>query len=211
MLYPKDRKDLYGTFGFAWAVTRFLQAICLIAILGMSANFIGEINAVDTQPPSVVIATLCVVSKDYSKLPLSHHINFNQVVILIVSLVVIYLLYLETELDFLYTTGFDLPALIALVVVSVKLGLPLSYLDCPALADVGVTSAFVESAVGNFAKKHVTYYFWIGASKTACYEMKAIWGFSMALCVLFFFSGIMNICLWKKTQLVLKEKDVEAY
>ncbi|KAI9648399.1 hypothetical protein NHQ30_003032 [Ciborinia camelliae] len=190
MFHPQGKKQEYGTFGFAFAITRILQFICLICILSIDANFIGEINAVDTQPPSVLIATLSVV------------------VVVAVCLVIMYLLYLEEQLPFLIATGFDSAALIALIVISVKVGKPLSYLDCPALANVGVTSAFVESAVGNFSKAN--YYFWVGASKTACYEMKAIWGFSMALCVLFFFSGIINLCIWEKKKLVLP-KDVEAY
>ncbi|KAB8304473.1 hypothetical protein EYC80_003866 [Monilinia laxa] len=186
MYSPKGKEEKYGTFGFAFTITRALQAVCLICILGISANFIGEINAVYTAPPSVLIATLSID------------------IILIVCLVIMYLLYLEEQLPFLIATGFDSAALIALIIVSVKVGLPLSYLDCPALANTGVTSAFVQSAVGNFSKINVNYYFWVGASKTACYEMKAVWGFSIALCVLFFFSGIINLCIWKKN----KEGDV---
>lgn len=133
--------------------------------------------------------------------------DLYQVVIVVVFLLIGYLLYLELQLSFLLATAFDTAALIALIVVSVKVGTPLSYLECPALPNVGVTSAFVESAVGNFSKAN--YYFWVGASKTACYEMKAIWGFSMALCVLFFFSGIINMCIWKKNKLVALKGDLE--
>ncbi|TGO12136.1 hypothetical protein BTUL_0094g00510 [Botrytis tulipae] len=187
MFSPKGQD--YGSFGFAFTITRALQAICLICILSMSANFIAEINSVDTAPPSVIIATLSIV------------------VIVVVFLLIGYLLYLELQLSFLLATAFDAAALIALIVVSVKVGTPLSYLECPALPNVGVTSAFVESTVGNFSKAN--YYFWVGASKTACYEMKAIWGFSMALCVLFFFSGIINMCIWKKNKLVASKRDLE--
>ncbi|RAL68155.1 hypothetical protein DID88_008865 [Monilinia fructigena] len=166
MYSPKGKEEKYGTFGFAFTITRALQAF--------------------------LIATLSID------------------VILIVCLVIMHLLYLEEQLPFLIATGFDSAALIALIIVSVKVGLPLSYLNCPALANTGVTSAFVHSAVGNFSKVNVNYYFWVGASKTACYQMKAIWGFSMALCVLFFFSGSINLCIWKKNKLV-SPKDVEAY
>lgn len=191
MFAPKNRESIYGTFAFAFTITRVLQAICLICILGMSANFIGEINAADTAPPEVLIGTLSVV------------------VIAIIYIGVSYLLYLEEQISFLISTACDSLALIGLIVVSVKVGTPLSYLDCPALPNVGVTSTFVESAVGNFSKAN--YYYWVNASKTACYEMKAIWGFSMALCVLFFFSGIVNICIWHKLKQFVPRKDVLEY
>ncbi|KAK6613273.1 hypothetical protein H4I95_01617 [Botrytis cinerea] len=173
MFSPKGQD--YGSFGFAFTITRALQAICLICILSMSANFIAEINSVDTAPHQ-------------SSLQLS-------VVIVVVFLLIGYLLYLELQLSFLLATAFDTAALIALIVVSVKVGTPLSYLECPALPNVGVTSAFVESAVGNFSKAN--YYFWVGASKTACYEMKAIWG--LAWHFAYYFSSVaLSTCAYGK-------------
>ncbi|ESZ98083.1 hypothetical protein SBOR_1539 [Sclerotinia borealis F-4128] len=191
MFVPKDRKKEYGTLGFAFGITRALQTLCLILILILSAIFIAEINAADTAPPGVIIATLSIV------------------VITIVCLATIYLLYLDTHLHFLIAAGLDSAALIALIVVSITIGKPLSYLDCPALANVGVTSAFVDSAVDNFSKANS--YFWLGASKRSCYEMKAIWGFSLALCVLFFFSGIIDVCLWKIEKKFVPQKDGLSY
>jgi hypothetical protein len=46
----------------------------------------------------------------------------------------------------------------------------------------------------------VNYFEWAGANTTICYEMKAIWGLSIALCILFAFSGIVSVCLWKRTK-----------
>jgi len=182
MLTPNN----YGSLGFSFTITRALQAVCLICILGMAANFIGEINAVDQAPPQVLIGTLSVV------------------VIAIIYLAVSYLLYFESMLPFLISTACDSLVLIGLIVVAVTVGKPLSYLDCPALDNVGVTAAFVESAIDNISK--VNYYFWVGASKTACYEMKAIWGFSIALCVLFAFSSIISVCMWKKQKMFVQQK-----
>ena len=42
------------------------------------------------------------------------------------------------------------------------------------------------------------YWVWAAASKATCYEMKAIWGLSIALCVLFAFSAICAGCMWKR-------------
>lgn len=120
-------------------------------------------------------------------------------------------MYLENSLNFLVATGSDSVVLITLIVIAVKIGTPISYLDCPALPDVGVTSAFVASVFQNSSNINATYFFWAGASKTACYELKSIWGFSMALCVLFFFSGIINMCIWQKEKKLVAPKDIESY
>ena len=77
-------------------------------------------------------------------------------------------------------------ALIALVVVAVVVGKPLSYLDCRIIG----TSSMAESAYQLSAElkdslhnhgNTVKYSNWIGATRSTCYEMKAIWGLSIAL------------------------------
>jgi hypothetical protein len=47
----------------------------------------------------------------------------------------------------------------------------------------------------------VDYFVWAGANKLICYEMKAIWGLSIALCILFAFTSIVSVCLWKRTRM----------
>ena len=76
--------------------------------------------------------------------------------------------------------------LIALIVVAVVVGKPLSYLNCRIIG----TSSVAESAYqlsselkgslhGNGSM--VKYSNWIGANRATCYEMKAIWGLSISL------------------------------
>ena len=76
--------------------------------------------------------------------------------------------------------------LIALIVVAVVVGKPLSYVNCQIIG----TSSVAESAyqLGKELKKgleshgeKVQYSNWIGATKSTCLEMKAIWGLSIAL------------------------------
>lgn len=76
--------------------------------------------------------------------------------------------------------------LIALSVVAIVVGKPLSYLDCQAVGTSSVaesTSQLGSELKDTFNKQggRVAYSNWIGASKTTCYEMKAIWGLSIAL------------------------------
>ena len=76
--------------------------------------------------------------------------------------------------------------LIALVVVAVVVGKPLSYLNCRVIG----TSSVAESAyqLSTELKQSlqnnggmVKYSNWIGATRSTCYQMKAIWGLSIAL------------------------------
>lgn len=96
------------------------------------------------------------------------------------------ILYLDSILPFLVSTGIDSLFLIALIVVSVVVGRPLSYLNCQNLdKNSNATSSAYDftSALGNSLNKSgkVNYTQWIGTSKSTCLEMKSIWGLSIAL------------------------------
>lgn len=51
----------YGALGATFKIVRVLQAICLIAIIGMTSNFIVEMISDNTTPPNILIGTLSVV------------------------------------------------------------------------------------------------------------------------------------------------------
>jgi hypothetical protein len=75
--------------------------------------------------------------------------------------------------------------LIALIVVSVIVGKPVSYLDCRALGGGALSSTLafttqLSSMLDGVGGK-VEYENWIGASKAICLETKAIWGLCIAL------------------------------
>lgn len=51
----------YGALGATFMIARIIQACCLIAIIGLTANFIAEIVKSDLTPPSIFIGTITVV------------------------------------------------------------------------------------------------------------------------------------------------------
>lgn len=51
----------HGALAATFKIVRVLQAVCLIAIIGMTANFIAEMITENTTPPNVLIGTLSVV------------------------------------------------------------------------------------------------------------------------------------------------------
>ena len=77
--------------------------------------------------------------------------------------------------------------LIAVIVVAVTVGKPLSYLDCQVIGQVsGATSSAYAftAALGDSLDQDgggIDYSHWIGGTKSTCLEMKSIWGLSIAL------------------------------
>lgn len=55
----------YGALGMTFSAVRGLQAVSLIAIIGMTANFISDMVSSSTAPPRILVGTLSVVSRDH--------------------------------------------------------------------------------------------------------------------------------------------------
>ncbi|GAB1196200.1 hypothetical protein APSETT444_005467 [Aspergillus pseudonomiae] len=122
----------YGALGATFMIARIIQVCCLIAIIGLTANFIAEIVNSDLTPPNFLL-------------------------------------------------------LIAVIVVAVIIGKPLSYLQCDKIAEVTdkISSAYTFATKLSSYLSHLNgklqYVTLIGASKGVCLEAKSIWGLSIAL------------------------------
>lgn len=96
--------------------------------------------------------------------------------------------------------------LIAFIVVAVSLGRPLSFLNCAIIADADTTPgsgyAFIMSIANNLGLNGsaLSLTSWVGATKGNCYQAKALWGMSIALCVLFTTSAALLPTLWYKNK-----------
>ena len=115
-------------------------------------------------------------------------------------------------LPLLVATGADSLILIACIVVACSVGKPVSYLSCPSFPTNGNTANFIHSLFHNVYNSHKSNTFmWVDADKASCFEIKAIWGLSIALCVLFAFSAVVSLCLWKRTKgAAPPPKDIEG-
>lgn len=96
------------------------------------------------------------------------------------------ILFIDNILPFLINTIMDGLLLIALIVVAVTIGKPLSYVDCQVIGNMdNVSSAYdFTLALGSSLNQNggqINYEHWIGATKSTCLEMKAIWGLSISL------------------------------
>ena len=113
-------------------------------------------------------------------------LTYFQTCIAVLYCAITYILHIDNILPYLINTGMDGMMLIAIAVVAIVVGKPLSYLDCQVIGSNSVAESAAElnselkSTIHNQGGK-VVYSNWIGANKTTCYEMKAIWGLSIAL------------------------------
>ncbi|UNI23326.1 hypothetical protein JDV02_009155 [Purpureocillium takamizusanense] len=167
-----------GALGLTFTAMRGMQAIALITIIGLTSNFISEMVAASYEAPSALVGTLVVSC------------------LAAVYTVITYILYWDSMLPLLISTGADGLCLVAVIVVACVVGKPVSYLSCPALPDKGNTANFIHSLFLNLARKD--YFEWVDPDKASCFEIKAVWGLSICLCILYFVSAVTSACLWKR-------------
>lgn len=191
-----------GALGVAFTSFRALQFFSLVAVIGLTANFVNEIVEAQRETPDVLIGTLTVASTAALYVAIS------------------YILYYDGLLPLLISACMDLCLLVALIVVAATIGMPLSLLTCKALPEKmpsaissGIT--MVSTAQGityrNVLGKAVNYFAFVATDRAHCYEVKAIWGLSIALCVLFAFSGIVCVGLWRRVKTMAgAPKDIEG-
>jgi hypothetical protein len=252
----------HGVIGLAFLAARGLQALCLLVSMSLAARFISSMVEAQQAPPPPLVGILCVIC----------------FAILYCGTTI--LLYFDHQLPFLPTAGIDMLFFLALMVSSIVIGKPLSYLSCQAVAqsttkelleNIGdrlnqgptsttvatatttgitpqavipytaptqTTSTVVEYAVTTVSNAAATvtatltpggdarvkgsdgnlytissrsllaardiviktpdYRSWISSgSASDCMMMKAVWGFGIALTIMFVFSAVMVSFIWK--------------
>ncbi|KAL2350734.1 hypothetical protein BJ546DRAFT_856653 [Cryomyces antarcticus] len=172
-------------------IVRILELISMVAIVGMTANFVAEIVSTGTEPPKEIVGTLSITS-----------------IAALYTLLSIPFFWAHANIGLLVMTAADVLLLLAFVIVAVVVGKPLSFLNCLAIdnASAAVTtasaSAFTQSVTQNLGKSGaaLTLGNWAGTTRGNCLETKAIWGFGIALCVLFTTSAVLLPTLWYKSK-----------
>jgi hypothetical protein len=101
--------------------------------------------------------------------------------------------YHDTHIPYLATFGVDVVFLIPFVVFAIILGQPLSITTC---SDLPVNASHVALPISSLAGQPVSYVVFSGAGQTTCYELMAVWGLMIALCILFAVSSISALFLF---------------
>lgn len=176
-----------GALGMTFKCVRILQPICLVPVIGITANFVGEIMS-STQPiPQVLVGTLSVVCT--LLIPLLEFggcTDRKQACIALLYTAITFILYLDSMLPFLFAAIVDGLILIAFIVVAVVIGQPLTYLNCQAIGSPSAAGNMYDftSALGMDPSQSgtvVNFNTWITSSKKSCLEMKSVWGLSISI------------------------------
>ena len=150
--------------------------------------------------------------------PLTH----PQAVTAVIYVVITYILYYDNMLPLLFTGILDSLLLIASIVVASLVGKPLSMLNCASLpASSAVTTTTFFSSVAYPVRTAVithtlSYPAFVSLDQPTCYDIKAVWGLSIAQCVLFAFSALVCVGLWHRLRreaaaaAATEPKDIEG-
>ncbi|KAH6615886.1 hypothetical protein B0J18DRAFT_291616 [Chaetomium sp. MPI-SDFR-AT-0129] len=190
-----------GAMGVTFTIMRAGQVASLIAAIGMCANFISNIATAEHNPPAELVGTLTVA------------------VTSVIYVAITYILYYDNMLPLLLTAILDSLLLIASIVVAALLGKPLSTLNCGILstesalaANPSVMSSGGLPFAGTVITQTLPYPSFVALDQATCYEIKTVWGLSIALCVLFGFSGLVCVGLWhriRREAAAAEPKDIE--
>jgi hypothetical protein len=191
-----------GAMGVTFSIMRACQFASLIAVIGLCANFISVIATAEHNPPAELIGTLTVA------------------VTAVIYVVITYILYYDNMLPLLFTGILDTLLLIASIVVASLVGKPLSPLNCRALptSSALTTTTFYSSVAYPIRTAVITdtlsYPAFVSHDQPTCYEIKAVWGLSIAQCVLFSFSALVCVGLWhrlrREAAASTEPKDIEG-
>lgn len=172
-------------------LVRIMQVLAMIIIIGITSNFVSLIVSTGVEPPKEFVGTLSIAC-----------------IATLYVLVSIAFYWSEANLGLVVMSAVDSLLLIAFIVVAVTMGKPISFLNCYVIGKVDQATeaasayAFTMSVTQNLntigSKLNLGH--WAGATKANCFQSKAIWGLSIALCILFTTSGVLLPTLWYKSK-----------
>ncbi|KAF1916454.1 hypothetical protein BDU57DRAFT_233188 [Ampelomyces quisqualis] len=182
-------------------MVRVLQAICMIIIIGITSNFVQMIVTTGVEPPKEFVGTLSVtcIATLYIMVSVGYYWSY-------------------ANLGLLVMTGVDSLLLIAFIVCAVALGKPMSFLNCYVIGksskevDAQYAFAFVSAAAQNLntSGSSLDLRHWAGVTRNNCFQAKAVWGMTIALCILFTVSCALLPTLWYKNKKATPKTVSEA-
>jgi hypothetical protein len=194
----------YGAAPLAktFVLVRVLSLISMIAIVGMTSNFVAQIVASHISPPREIVATLSIVrTLPIQVTPWTLQLTPPKTSLAtLYSLLTLPLFYAHANLSLLIMSITDALLLLAFCIISIILGRDLSFLSCPAIPTGSSTRSAAAFAQALAADRPVNLGNWAAGDRVTCFEMKAIWGLGMALSVLFAVSTFVLPVVWVKAR-----------
>lgn len=167
-------------------LVRILQALAMIIVIGICANFVQMIVVTGVAPPRIHRhPQRRTPPSPQTFLPTNPQ---TCIATLYIMLSVGYF-YSHARLGLLVMAAVDSLLLIAFIVCAVTLGKPMAYLNCYVIGsasyavDSASAYAFVAATTQNLnhAGSDLDMSHWAGATKSNCFQAKTVWGLSVAL------------------------------
>ncbi|KAI5787638.1 hypothetical protein DFH27DRAFT_220640 [Peziza echinospora] len=191
----------YGAFGHGFAVSRLIQIVALISVVGLTAHCIAEMIEYSVLPFPTMIGTIAI----------------GAFAILYVSFTSF--LYLVSALPLHLTAACDAMFFIGFLLISALMGDPVALLHCqdPVHLDESIYSPQTEkrnhepefsAGLAPFVQRNtfdksnriefvrITYHNWMSSSKESCQMTKGVWGLGLVLMTLFLASAVCSSAIW---------------
>jgi len=148
---------------------RTLQLMFLIVVIGLTANFVNGMVMENHNPSKQIVGALVVTS-----------------LATLYTLVSISFYWASANIGLFVMAGVDFLIFIAFTVVSVSIGRPIASLNCyyPFQSFAGDILQDLQDNIGKPGST-LSLQAWSGMTKSNCFETKAIWGFCIALTILY--------------------------
>ncbi|EPE09542.1 hypothetical protein F503_07318 [Ophiostoma piceae UAMH 11346] len=167
----------HGYYGYAFVGARPCQIIALSAVIGMTGHFISDNIHTHIAVPSQIVGTLVISC------------------IALLWALISFTAYDDTHFPYHATSAVDLLLVIPFIVVAAVLGGPLGAVTCSALpgatyaneSDNDLLAIQVSGSSGS--TETASYMLFVGDNQTTCYAIMAAWGLTIALSILYAFSG----------------------
>jgi len=154
---------------------RVFQLMFLIVIIGLTANFINGMVMANHDPSQEIVGALTITA-----------------ITTLYTLVSISFYWASAQMGLFVMAVADFFIFIAFVIVSVSVGRPVSNLNCYYRFQ-NLSGDVLTNLQDNWNKKGSTLnlQYWSGMNKSNCFETKAIWGFCIALTILYATTAIL--------------------
>ncbi|RYP67337.1 hypothetical protein DL771_007281 [Monosporascus sp. 5C6A] len=215
-----------GALGVTFTAMRLMQFASLIVVIGLVANSIEEITSSQLAVPKVLVGTITVASVAVLYVMASYILYYDSLLPLLIAvasdfaMLIAFIVVAATSgknLNLLECSALAPPpdqSGQSQTVTFTSVSLP------PASSDNG--NYYGNNSNGNNGrysyahrrapvfKPTVDYISFAAQDQPHCYEIKTVWGLSIALCVLFGFSSIVCAGLWRRIKgPAAAAKDIE--
>ncbi|RYP02721.1 hypothetical protein DL764_005651 [Monosporascus ibericus] len=221
------RAPQLGALGVTFTAMRLMQFASLIAAIGLVANSIDEITSSQLAVPKVLVGTITVASLAVLYVMVSYILYYDSLLPLLIAvasdfaMLIAFIVVAATSgknLNLLECSALAPPpdrSGQSQTVTFTSVSVP------PASSESG--NYYGNNSNGNngiysYARRQapvlkptVDYISFVAQDQPHCYEIKAVWGLSIALCVLFGFSSIVCAGLWRRIKgpAAAPAKDIE--